>query len=81
MENDSESSKRAIQTAAETAFGNYYNVVCGSGFFSYVAHTDEFCLTSVLGVNCYAFSPVCSKQFIGLKKAKALSTKIVVDKA
>ncbi|ETN77947.1 hypothetical protein NECAME_10678 [Necator americanus] len=24
------------------------------------AHTDEFCLSSMGGVNCYVFSPVCS---------------------
>uniref|UniRef100_A0A0N4V6U4 Ground-like domain-containing protein n=1 Tax=Enterobius vermicularis TaxID=51028 RepID=A0A0N4V6U4_ENTVE len=74
VENDSESSKRAIQEAAEKAFGKYYNVVCGAGFFSYIAHTDEYCLVSILGINCYAFSPVCNNHFINFKKSKLFST-------
>uniref|UniRef100_A0A1I7ZXC9 Ground-like domain-containing protein n=1 Tax=Steinernema glaseri TaxID=37863 RepID=A0A1I7ZXC9_9BILA len=57
---DAEGSKRAIQTQAELEFSQFFNVVCGTGFFSYIAHTDEFCQASAGGVNCYAFSPVCS---------------------
>lgn len=37
-----EKSKRALQQRAEAQFGAFYNVVCGTGFFSYIAHTDEF---------------------------------------
>uniref|UniRef100_A0A915N1R4 Ground-like domain-containing protein n=1 Tax=Meloidogyne javanica TaxID=6303 RepID=A0A915N1R4_MELJA len=37
-----ERSKRFLQQKAESLFGNFYNVICGTGFFSYIAHTDEF---------------------------------------
>ncbi|KAK0412999.1 hypothetical protein QR680_006530 [Steinernema hermaphroditum] len=57
---DAEASKRAVQTQAELELSQFFNVVCGTGFFSYIAHTDEFCQASSGGVNCYAFSPVCS---------------------
>lgn len=59
--NDAEASKRAVQSAAETETGQFFDAVCGTGFFSYIAHTDEFCLASMAGVNCYVFSPVCSE--------------------
>ncbi|KAK6756059.1 hypothetical protein RB195_014445 [Necator americanus] len=58
--NDAEASKRAVQSAAESETGQYFDAICGTGFFSYIAHTDEFCLSSMGGVNCYVFSPVCS---------------------
>nr|CAD2189283.1 unnamed protein product [Meloidogyne enterolobii] len=55
-----ERSKRFLQQKAESLFGNFYNVICGTGFFSYIAHTDEFCLVTVKDIHCYVFSPVCS---------------------
>jgi len=57
---DGETSKRLIQQRAEAEWNTFFNVICGSGFFSYIAHTDEFCLASVGELNCYIFSPVCS---------------------
>ena len=39
-----ERSKRLLQQKAEYLFGAFYNVICGTGFFSYIAHTDEFWL-------------------------------------
>uniref|UniRef100_A0A914HCZ6 Ground-like domain-containing protein n=1 Tax=Globodera rostochiensis TaxID=31243 RepID=A0A914HCZ6_GLORO len=57
-----EKSKRRLQQSAEQQFGTFYNVICGTGFFSYIAHTDEFCLMAVQDMNCYVFSPVCSTQ-------------------
>ncbi|VDM61552.1 unnamed protein product [Angiostrongylus costaricensis] len=60
VQNDAEASKRAVQSAAEEEIGQFFNAICGTGFFSYIAHTDEFCLASMFGVNCYLFSPVCS---------------------
>uniref|UniRef100_A0A0N5APT0 Ground-like domain-containing protein n=1 Tax=Syphacia muris TaxID=451379 RepID=A0A0N5APT0_9BILA len=81
VENDCESSKRAIQEAAEYTFGDYYNVICGTGFFSYIAHTDEYCLVSTLGINCYIFSPVCSRPVVApFSKAKAHGTKSAANK-
>ncbi|KAJ1349204.1 hypothetical protein KIN20_004674 [Parelaphostrongylus tenuis] len=59
VRNDAEASKQAVQTAAEEETGQFFNVICGTGFFSYIAHTDEFCLASMFDVNCYLFSPVC----------------------
>uniref|UniRef100_A0A0M3IAU8 Ground-like domain-containing protein n=1 Tax=Ascaris lumbricoides TaxID=6252 RepID=A0A0M3IAU8_ASCLU len=59
IEGDAESSKRAIQLVAEQELGGFYNVICGTGFFSYIAHADEFCLTATGRVNCYVFSPTC----------------------
>jgi hypothetical protein len=46
VSSDAEQSKRIIQTRTEAEFGIFYNVICGTGFFSYIAHTDEFCLAS-----------------------------------
>uniref|UniRef100_A0A914YGD5 Ground-like domain-containing protein n=1 Tax=Panagrolaimus superbus TaxID=310955 RepID=A0A914YGD5_9BILA len=60
VNSDAEASKRAIQLRAETELNSFFNVVCGTGFFSYIAHTDEFCQASAMGINCYVFSPVCS---------------------
>ncbi|CAI5451306.1 unnamed protein product [Caenorhabditis angaria] len=60
--NDAESSKKAVQSQAEAETGIFFDAICGTGFFSYIAHTDEFCLASSGGVNCYLFSPVCSNQ-------------------
>ena len=58
---DAETSKRVIQQRAEAELNTFFNVICGSGFFSYVMHTDEFCLvSSASGLNCYVFAPVCA---------------------
>uniref|UniRef100_A0A0K0E3M8 Ground-like domain-containing protein n=1 Tax=Strongyloides stercoralis TaxID=6248 RepID=A0A0K0E3M8_STRER len=59
--NDADKSKRAIQERLENEFNEYFNVICGTGFFSYIAHTDDFCQVSGGGLNCYVFSPVCHK--------------------
>uniref|UniRef100_A0A0N4Z4J5 Ground-like domain-containing protein n=1 Tax=Parastrongyloides trichosuri TaxID=131310 RepID=A0A0N4Z4J5_PARTI len=59
--NDADKSKRAIQERLENEFNTYFNVICGTGFFSYIAHTDDFCQVSGGGLNCYVFSPVCQK--------------------
>uniref|UniRef100_A0A0N5B7U2 Ground-like domain-containing protein n=1 Tax=Strongyloides papillosus TaxID=174720 RepID=A0A0N5B7U2_STREA len=59
--NDADKSKRAIQERLENEFNEYFNVICGTGFFSYIAHTDDFCQVSGGGLNCYVFSPVCQK--------------------
>ncbi|CEF68818.1 Ground-like domain-containing protein [Strongyloides ratti] len=59
--NDADKSKRAIQERLESEFNGYFNVICGTGFFSYIAHTDDFCQVSGGGLNCYIFSPVCQK--------------------
>ncbi|CAP26021.2 Protein CBR-GRL-14 [Caenorhabditis briggsae] len=56
---DAEASKRAVQSAAEADTGLFFDAICGTGFFSYIAHTDEFCLASSGGVNCYVFAPIC----------------------
>lgn len=34
--NDAEASKRAVQSAAETETGQFFDAVCGTGFFSYI---------------------------------------------
>ncbi|VDM45315.1 unnamed protein product [Toxocara canis] len=72
IEGDAESSKRAIQLVAERELGSFYNVLCGTGFFSYIAHADEFCLTATLGVNCYVFSPTCAQDIatMGIMKKR-----------
>uniref|UniRef100_A0AC34FUI6 Ground-like domain-containing protein n=1 Tax=Panagrolaimus sp. ES5 TaxID=591445 RepID=A0AC34FUI6_9BILA len=57
VNSDAEASKRAIQLRAETELNTFFNVICGTGFFSYIAHTDEFCQASAMGINCYVFSP------------------------
>ncbi|KAK5967630.1 hypothetical protein GCK32_009451 [Trichostrongylus colubriformis] len=79
--NDAEASKRAVQSAAESETGLFFDAICGTGFFSYIAHTDEFCLASVAGVNCYVFSPVCSEaspaSFSRLRKS---SRKVYVNR-
>ncbi|VDK18670.1 unnamed protein product [Anisakis simplex] len=59
IDGDAERSKRAIQLVAENELDEYYNVICGVGQFSYIAHADEFCLSALKGVNCYVFSSIC----------------------
>lgn len=34
--NDAEASKRAVQMAAESETGSFFDAVCGTGFFSYI---------------------------------------------
>uniref|UniRef100_A0A8R1I1X1 Ground-like domain-containing protein n=1 Tax=Caenorhabditis japonica TaxID=281687 RepID=A0A8R1I1X1_CAEJA len=73
---DAEASKRSVQSAAEAETGLFYDAICGTGFFSYIAHTDEFCLASSGGVNCYVFSPVCQEDnMMAQKKRKAVLSK------
>ncbi|CAI2352478.1 unnamed protein product [Caenorhabditis sp. 36 PRJEB53466] len=38
----------------------------------YIAHTDEFCLASSGGVNCYVFSPVCQEKNMMATRKKAV---------
>ncbi|VDK48432.1 unnamed protein product [Anisakis simplex] len=56
--NDSSQSKRQIQEAAEEQFGGHFNVICGTGEFSYVAHTQKFCQYSTDDITCYVFRPL-----------------------
>lgn len=75
IEGDAESSKRAIQLVAEQELGGFYNVICGTGFFSYIAHADEFCLTATGRVNCYVFSPTCFQDAnMGIMKKRRKAT-------
>lgn len=69
---DAEASKRAVQSAAEAETGLFFDAICGTGFFSYIAHTDEFCLASSGGVNCYVFSPVCHENNVAKRRRKAV---------
>ncbi|CAI2357255.1 unnamed protein product [Caenorhabditis sp. 36 PRJEB53466] len=55
---DASESKRNIQKIAEETLGHDVNVICGTGEFSYIAHTDTFCQTSKDDVTCYAFKPL-----------------------
>ncbi|CAD5224733.1 unnamed protein product [Bursaphelenchus okinawaensis] len=77
---DAEASKRLIQKQFEEEFGRFFNVICGTGFYSYIAHTDDFCLVNVQDMNCYIFSPVCTdSQGLGngvlkQRKKKSLQT-------
>ncbi|VDN54620.1 unnamed protein product [Dracunculus medinensis] len=72
VQNDIESTKRKIQILSQQAFGNLYNVICGTGFFSYIVHTDEYCLISFNHINCYVFSLLCSSS----DNAKTIFSKI-----
>uniref|UniRef100_A0A0N5AHT7 Ground-like domain-containing protein n=1 Tax=Syphacia muris TaxID=451379 RepID=A0A0N5AHT7_9BILA len=50
-------SKRNIQRAAEDHFDTNINVICGTGAFSYVVHTKEFCQHTIDNKTCYVFQP------------------------
>ncbi|PAV91190.1 hypothetical protein WR25_19245 [Diploscapter pachys] len=81
--NDAESSKRAVQEAAEAETGLYFDCICGTGFFSYIAHTDEYCLASAGSVNCYLFAPLCSNApeiFGKSRKSKKARRKVFLNK-
>ncbi|PAV90905.1 hypothetical protein WR25_21616 [Diploscapter pachys] len=81
--NDAESSKRAVQEAAEAETGLYFDCICGTGFFSYIAHTDEYCLASAGSVNCYLFVPLCSSApeiFGKSRKSKKARRKVFLNK-
>uniref|UniRef100_A0A914CME7 Ground-like domain-containing protein n=1 Tax=Acrobeloides nanus TaxID=290746 RepID=A0A914CME7_9BILA len=56
-------SKRRIQRSAEELFGHKFNVICGSGEFSYVVHTELYCQHTDLQMNitCYVFQPTINK--------------------
>lgn len=45
---------------------------------SYIAHTDEFCLTTVGTLNCYVFSPVCNFR-LGI--ASGIARKVVQSRS
>lgn len=55
MGGNSDEAKREVQKAAESAFNASFNVICSTGPFSYVTHTDSFCQVSKGKVTCYAF--------------------------
>uniref|UniRef100_A0A1I7XV84 WD_REPEATS_REGION domain-containing protein n=1 Tax=Heterorhabditis bacteriophora TaxID=37862 RepID=A0A1I7XV84_HETBA len=40
ISNDAEASKKAVQSAAEDETGQYFNAVCGTGFFSYIGKNN-----------------------------------------
>lgn len=57
MSGNSGDSKRAIQKAAEKRLFGKFDVICGTGEFSYVVNTDFFCQQRVGDMTCYAFRP------------------------
>ncbi|VDK65116.1 unnamed protein product [Onchocerca ochengi] len=59
MERDAEASKQAIYNVCEAEMEIPCNVICGAGFYSYVARASQFCLVSAMDISCYAFIPAC----------------------
>ncbi|VDO36148.1 unnamed protein product [Onchocerca flexuosa] len=59
MERDAETSKQAIYNVCEAEMEVPCNVICGTGFYSYVARASQFCLVSAMDISCYAFIPAC----------------------
>ncbi|CAG9534768.1 unnamed protein product [Cercopithifilaria johnstoni] len=59
MERDAEASKQAIYNVCEAEMELPCNVICGTGFYSYIARATQFCLISAMDITCYAFLPAC----------------------
>lgn len=59
VERNAEASKQAIYNVCEAEMEVPCNVICGTGFYSYIARATQFCLISAMDVTCYAFLPVC----------------------
>lgn len=55
-----EGSKQAIYNVCEAEMDIPCNVICGNGFYSYIARTTQYCLISVMDITCYAFLPACN---------------------
>ncbi|KAK6108050.1 Ground-like domain family protein [Brugia pahangi] len=60
VERDAEASKQAIYNVCETEMEIPCNVICGTGFYSYLARATNFCLVSMMDISCYAFLPACN---------------------
>uniref|UniRef100_A0A0R3RGQ5 Ground-like domain-containing protein n=1 Tax=Elaeophora elaphi TaxID=1147741 RepID=A0A0R3RGQ5_9BILA len=59
VERDAETSKQAIYNVCEAEMEVPCNVICGTGFYSYIARATQFCLISAVDITCYAFLPAC----------------------
>uniref|UniRef100_A0AC35UFP2 Ground-like domain-containing protein n=1 Tax=Rhabditophanes sp. KR3021 TaxID=114890 RepID=A0AC35UFP2_9BILA len=57
ISSDLATSKRLIQKNAQETLLKKYDVICGTGEFSFIIHTDSFCQHSVDNVTCYVFHP------------------------
>lgn len=77
MERDAEASKRLIYSVCEDELGAPCNVICGTGFYSYIARATQFCLASAFDVSCYAFVPACDldTNFASKRKVRRRLTK------
>uniref|UniRef100_A0A915PIN0 Ground-like domain-containing protein n=1 Tax=Setaria digitata TaxID=48799 RepID=A0A915PIN0_9BILA len=60
VERNAEASKQIIYNICEAEMELPCNVICGVGFYSYVARATQFCLASTMDVSCYAFVPACN---------------------
>uniref|UniRef100_A0AAF5PUL8 Ground-like domain-containing protein n=1 Tax=Wuchereria bancrofti TaxID=6293 RepID=A0AAF5PUL8_WUCBA len=60
VQRDAEASKQAIYNVCETEMEIPCNVICGTGFYSYLARASNFCLVSMMDISCYAFLPACN---------------------
>jgi len=58
ISNDPDESKRRIQKVAEGRFGKPFNVICGTGEFTFLTHTSLYCQHTMQRVTCYAFQVV-----------------------
>ncbi|VDN24356.1 unnamed protein product [Gongylonema pulchrum] len=74
VERDAEASKRLIYSVCEAELSAPCNVICGTGFYSYIARANQFCLASAHDVSCYAFVPACDSDFPNEQKARKRST-------
>ncbi|EFO27118.1 hypothetical protein LOAG_01367 [Loa loa] len=75
VQRDAETSKQAIYNVCEAEMEVPCNVICGTGFYSYLARATQFCLVSTMDVSCYAFLPACDfnsiqKRWIKRHRAK-----------
>ncbi|KAL3984871.1 Ground-like domain family protein [Acanthocheilonema viteae] len=68
MERDAEASKQAIYNVCEAEMAVPCNVICGTGFYSYIARATQFCLISAMDITCYAFLPICDFNSYFLKE-------------
>uniref|UniRef100_A0A0N5AR74 Ground-like domain-containing protein n=1 Tax=Syphacia muris TaxID=451379 RepID=A0A0N5AR74_9BILA len=56
MNDDVTKIKRVIQKLAENEFGQNFNVICSTGSFAYIVHSNIYCQASINDIHCYAFS-------------------------
>lgn len=78
MERDAEASKQAIYNVCEAEMDVPCNVICGTGFYSYIARATQFCLISTIDITCYAFIPACdfTSNLINKQWSKQHRTKV-----